>query len=328
MLLDLVHLDASGLCWGSSCCSLWLSVVERAQLFEVLAVVLVLESARLVDVLPFLCSIHAQEYLDGLFATWMFRDPVGDIVDIAKQDNPSIIFGLVLGDLIHLDARWTFVLGRRCRSFHAVGFQVLDLCDQLLLGEVLQFFALSRLFDVLCGLLFHHVVMSVTMIAVARDRQVHQVLDFLSFADEGSGGIASHLSGVDGVEERNSSAFPDLFIRHVGHLASGIEAIDGRAGWLQDLALLAVAEPGHDATKGSVKHRQHLGGQDLSFHSERLLHFVWIGSDGFCEGMWTPVHGEKVVCLIEVHEPLDFRCFGNGFRHRKVELSIFIIAHL
>mmetsp|Transcript_9687 Transcript_9687/g.17965 ORF Transcript_9687/g.17965 Transcript_9687/m.17965 type:complete len:329 (-) Transcript_9687:925-1911(-) len=328
MLLDLIHLDASGLCWGSSCCSLWFPIVERAQFFEVLAVVLVLESARLVDVLPFLCSVHAQEYLDGLLATWMFGDPVRDVVDIAKEDNPSIIFGLVLGDLIHLDAGWTFVLGWRCSNFHTVGFQVLNLCDELLLGKVLQLFIACRLLEFLAGFLFDHVIMSMTMVAVERNRQMHEVLNLLSFADVGSSGITSHPSGVDGVEERNSSAFPDLFVRHVGHLSSSIEAVDGGARWLQDLSLLAVAEPSRDTTEGSVKHRQHLGSQHLSLPSERLVHFVWIGSDGFCEGMWTPVHGEKVVCLIEVHEPLDFRCFGNGFRHRKVELSIFIVAHL
>mmetsp|Transcript_28924 Transcript_28924/g.67337 ORF Transcript_28924/g.67337 Transcript_28924/m.67337 type:complete len:412 (+) Transcript_28924:1331-2566(+) len=166
VLLHLVHCQAaSATCCG---CRHWgCSTACTANLAENLhTLVLVgLHHSWLVDCIPLIGGIRAQESHDRLLSSRMNWQPLCDIADCAIDDHPRILLGRVLGDLLHGDSLRTGI-SRWC--WRAILLELFQLFNEILFAQL--------------GIVFGGLIIYTIAFASGCDCLHHQILEVACFS--------------------------------------------------------------------------------------------------------------------------------------------------
>mmetsp|Transcript_49518 Transcript_49518/g.88950 ORF Transcript_49518/g.88950 Transcript_49518/m.88950 type:complete len:319 (-) Transcript_49518:1397-2353(-) len=111
------------------------TAANLANLLQVLHVLL--DSARLVNHLPLFSGVLPQVGFNGLFSARMDWNPLADIIDFAEEDDPTICFGLVLGNLFQADTS----ICRSCSSSRSsrgtARLKIFHILEKLILRHLL-----------------------------------------------------------------------------------------------------------------------------------------------------------------------------------------------
>mmetsp|Transcript_109258 Transcript_109258/g.341826 ORF Transcript_109258/g.341826 Transcript_109258/m.341826 type:complete len:369 (+) Transcript_109258:372-1478(+) len=199
VLGHLVHTDAARIGWCCSRSSPTAACAYLSHLRDVRQVLL--HGARLVDHLPLVRGVLAQVGADCLLAARVDGDPLGHVKGLAEEYDPRIVLLVVLGDLLHRDARGSSG-GSRGRGGHhcTAGLQLLNLGKKLLLAHVLELLLLNRL------LVTSSRLRSLGICGEAADDQVSHLLDGHVLAFQGISRCCSgcHAARVDAMQQRDA----------------------------------------------------------------------------------------------------------------------------